>query len=410
MRQAIEGIRIAFTALASNKLRTFLTLLGNIVGIMSVIAVASLLRGIDKYAREKVAEEGSNVFRIQRINFFEAVTDFDTFLDALRHNPRIRRDDVPPLRRTLAHAEYVSASVSTNARVGIFDKYIRDISIKGQDEYYSFIDNIDVYTGRHISRLDVETNAPVALVGWEVYTSLIRPKNPLGKTIKIGPRHFKIIGVAESKGSVLGQSQDRFVLVPIGAYQKVFGSEESIVIRVKAADVGDLATATEEARIAMRVRHHLKPSEDDDFYISTSEQLVSIWKKISGGIMMAMIVLVSISLIVGGIVLMNTMIVSVTERTREVGLRKALGARRLDIVWQFLVESSTLSLVGGVLGMFIGFLIALLVSLLSPIPYSFDVVIVIAAFTVTIAVGLIFGTYPAVKAAMMDPVEALRYE
>jgi putative ABC transport system permease protein len=267
-----------------------------------------------------------------------------------------------------------------------------------------------VYAGRHISRLEVETNAPVAVIGWEVYTSLIKPRNPLGKTIKIGPRHFKIIGVAESKGSILGQSQDRFVIVPIGAYQKVFGSEESIVIRVKTADVGDLATAIEEARIAMRVIHNLKPSEEDDFYISTSEQLVAIWKKISGGIMVAMIALVSISLVVGGIVLMNTMIVSVTERTREVGLRKALGARRLDIVWQFLVESSTLSLVGGVLGMFIGFLIAMLVSLLSPIPYSFDIALVIAAFAVTLAIGLIFGTYPAVKAAMLDPVEALRYE
>jgi putative ABC transport system permease protein len=410
MRLIFEGIKIAYTALATNKLRTFLTLLGNIVGIMSVIAVASLLRGIDRYAREKVAEEGSNVFRIQRFNTLEAITDFDNFLWALKHNPPIRRVDVAAMRGTLQKAQYISVSVSSRLQVAFAGERVRNVQIRGQDEFYPFIDNIDLHAGRNLGRLDVQTNAPVAVVGWEVYESLIEPREPVGAVIKLGNRHFEVIGIADKKGSVLGQSQDRFVIVPVGAYQKLFGAEESVGIRVKTADVAGLPGAMEEARIAMRVRHHLKPTDKDDFYISSSEQLVSLWKQISGGIMLALFVLVSISLIVGGIVLMNTMLVAVTERTREVGIRKALGARRVDIVWQFLVESSTLSFFGGVFGMLIGMFIALLVSLLTPIPYSFDTAIVVIAFTVTIAVGLVFGTYPAVRAAMLNPVDALRDE
>jgi len=410
MRLIIEGIKIAYSALATNKLRTFLTLLGNIVGIMSVIAVASLLRGIDNYAREKVANEGSNVFRIQRFDMLESITDFDEFLWALKHNAPIRRVDVAALRSTLDEAEYVSVSVSNRLPVTYLGESVRNASIRGQDEFYPFIDNIDLHAGRNINRLDVETNSPVTVIGWEIYDTLIRPRRPIGVTVKLGSRHFEVVGVAAKKGKVLGQSQDRFVIVPVGAYQKIFGADESVDIRIKTSDIGDIESAMEEARVAMRVRHHLKPTERDDFYVSSSAQLVSLWKNISGGIMMALFVLVSISMVVGGIVLMNTMLVAVTERTREVGIRKALGARRRDIVWQFLVESSTLSLFGGLFGMLVGMFIAAMVSVLTPIPYSFDATIVAIAFGVTVAVGLIFGTYPAVRAAMLNPVDALRHE
>lgn len=410
MRLFIEGIRIALTALATHKLRTFLTLLGNIVGIMAVIAVASLLRGIDKYAREKVAEEGSNVFRIERFNELDVITDFDKFLSSLKHNPPVRRSDVPALRAVLKEADYVCASVSGRIRVNYAGRTVREMEVRGQDEFYPFIDNIEVEMGRHLSRLDVETNAPVAVIGWEVYETLIKPRDPMGAVIKLGERHVEVIGVAKKKGSVLGQSQDRFAIVPIGTYQKVFGPAQSIQIKIRAAEVARLQEAIDEARIAMRSRHHLRPGTPDDFSVTTSEQLVTFWRKISGGIMLALIVLVSISLIVGGIVLMNTMLVAVTERTREVGVRKALGARKRDITWQFLVESSTLSFFGGLFGMLVGVFIALMVSVLTPIPYTFDVSIVALAFIATLGVGLLFGTYPAVKAASLNPVDALRHE
>jgi putative ABC transport system permease protein len=410
MRLIIEGIRIALNALATHKLRTFLTLLGNIVGIMAVIAVASLLRGIDKYAREKVAEEGSNVFKIERVNQLEGITDFEDFLKALKHNPPVRRSDLLALRSSLKEAQYVSASVSGGIRVNFAGKTVRQMEVRGQDEFYPFLDNIDIEWGRHLSRLDVDTNAPVAVIGWDVYETLIEPREPIGATVRLGDRHVEIVGVAKKKGSVLGQSQDRFAILPIGAFQKVFGPQQSIEIRIKAKDVARLPQAIEEARIAMRIRHHLRPNEPDDFSVTTSEQLVALWRKISGGIMLALFVLVSISLIVGGIVLMNTMLVAVTERTREVGIRKALGARKRDITWQFLVESSTLSFFGGLIGMLIGLFIALMVSVLSPIPYSFDAAIVAVAFVATVIIGLVFGTYPAVKAAALNPVEALRRE
>lgn len=410
MRLLLEGIRVAFTAIVTNKLRTFLTLLGNIVGIMAVIAVVSLLRGIDNYARHTVASEGSNIITIERINFLQAVTDYEEFLDALKYNPVLTEEDVRDLRDKLRVPQHVSGQVTANATVEFSKKYLTNIDIKGTDEHYPFIDNVRLYAGRHLSRLEVTSNATVTVIGWDVYTSLFKPRDPLGRSIKIGSRHFRIIGVMDDMGSVLGQSKNRFCIIPLGAFPKLFGGNRSISVKLKTSDIREIPEAVEEARFVMRASHGLRPNEKDDFFVDTSEQLIDMWQKMSGGIMLALIALVSISMVVGGIVLMNTMLVSVTERTREVGIRKALGARRRDIVWQFLVESATLSIVGGLIGMSIGFSIAILIAWLTPIPYSSDPGIVVIALGVTLAVGLIFGTYPAIKAAMQDPVVALRYE
>jgi putative ABC transport system permease protein len=410
MRLLLEGIRVAFFALATNKLRTFLTLLGNIVGIMAVIAVVSLLRGIDHYARYNVASEGSNVVTIERMNFLQAVTDYEEFLDAMKYNPRLSDDTVRELRDRLSVPQYVSGQVTAYATVEFSTKYLKSMEIKGSDEFYPYVDNIRLFAGRHLSRMEVAANAPVAVIGWDVFTSLFKPRDPLGKRIKIGSRHFTVIGIAEDMGSVLGQSRNRFCIVPLGAFPKVFGGNRSLSIKLKTRDITEIPEAVAEARFAMRSYHGLRPGEKDDFSISTSEQLIDMWEKMSGGIMLALVALVGISMVIGGIVLMNTMLVAVTERTREVGIRKALGARRRDIVWQFLVESATLSVIGGMAGMLIGFSIAVLIAWLTPIPYSSDPLIVVIAFVVTIAVGLLFGTYPAIKAAVQDPVSALRYE
>ena len=218
------------------------------------------------------------------------------------------------------------------------------------------------------------------------------------------------MGVAADRGSLLGQSQNRFVIIPLGAYFKLFGPRQSLEIKVRTDDIRRMDDAIAEATVAMRIIHRLRPADEDDFFVSTSEQLITIWRNISSGVMIALISLVSISLVVGGIVLMNTMLVSVTERTREVGIRKALGARRVAIVWQFLVESATLSVCGGAVGMGIGFAIASAVSLLTVLPYVINPGVVAIAFVVTVAIGLVFGTYPAIKAARLDPVEALRAE
>ena len=410
MRLLLEGIRIAYRALLVNKLRTFLTLLGNIVGIMAVIAVVSLLGGIDEYMRQEVASEGSNVFTIYRVDFFEAITDFESFTDAIKYNPNLDRDDVAALRRNVTAAAQVSGRVSRSARVGARNRHIKSIEVRGLDYAYSYVDNYELWTGRHVTPLENREKAQVAVIGWDVYTSLFKPLDPLGRLIRIGNRHFKVIGVATDRGSLLGQTRNRYVIIPLGAYRKLFGSSESLNIRVKAVDIRTLETAIEEAKLTMRIRHRLRPGEKDDFFISTSDQLVEVWKSISSGIMIALVALVCIAMVVGGIVLMNTMLVAVTERTREIGIRKAIGARRLAIVWQFLVESATLSVIGGFMGMAVGFVIAAVVSGLTVIPYTVDPAIVVIAFLVTVALGLVFGTYPAVKASRMDPVEALRNE
>jgi putative ABC transport system permease protein len=317
---------------------------------------------------------------------------------------------VEALRERLTLSSHVSGRVSTRTRVLSRDKSVDGIAVRGNDREYPFVENVPLYAGRHLVSLEDRESAQVAVIGWDVYETLIAPRQPIGERIRIGDRHFRVVGVAADRGSLLGQSQNRFVIIPLGAYFKLFGPRQSLEIKVKADDIRRMDDAIAEATVAMRIIHRLRPADEDDFFVSTSEQLITIWRNISSGVMIALISLVSISLVVGGIVLMNTMLVSVTERTREVGIRKALGARRVAIVWQFLVESATLSVCGGAVGMGIGFAIASAVSLLTVLPYVINPGVVAIAFVVTVAIGLVFGTYPAIKAARLDPVEALRAE
>lgn len=405
-----QGMNIALRALWENKLRTFLTLLGNIVGTMSVIAVVSLIGGIDDYVKEEVAGEGSNVFDIERINFFEAITDLDAFLEALARNPRIRLGDVDYLRDKIPSASYVGAAVRGEDQVSFRVEWVDRIEIEGRSEEYPMIDDAPLFMGRHFSRLEDQKSANVAVIGWEVYTRLFPGRDPLGTRIKIGRKHFTVIGVVEDLGTVLGKSKNRFVYIPINTYLKVYSSRTSIKIRVKAADIALLQQAVDEATMAMRIRHGLRPMEKNDFAIVTSDNLISLWKKLSTSIFNALIFIVSIALVVGGVVLMNVMLVSVTERTKEVGLRKALGARKSNIVWQFIVEAVTLSLIGGIMGILIGLTIAAIISKISPLPYVVAPWSIAAGLIVTFFIGLVFGTYPASKAAKLDPVVALHYE
>lgn len=405
-----EGARIALASLRTNKLRTFLTLLGNIVGTMSVIAVVSLINGIDMYARQEVLDEGTDVFTISRINVLQFLTDFDEFLESL-NNPRLTLDDRDWLAERMTGARAVSAALDNRADLKAGSRSFRNAAVRGKTEDYVLLEDVDLAVGRHLTEIDVRQSRAVAILGWDVARDLFPGvDDPCGRTFKLGKRHFDVIGVVKDRGTVLGNNRNQFVVIPITSYQKLFGTRESVEIKVAAGDLRRMAEAQDEARFLMRVRHRLRPMAKDDFAVQTSEQLLNIWSGISKAIYGALTPLVGISLVIGGIVLMNIMLIAVTERTREIGVRKALGANRRNILWQFLVEAITLSLVGGLCGILLGILLALLISALSPLPFAFALWAVFLGLGVTFVIGLVFGTYPAWKASGLDPVEALRYE
>ncbi len=406
----LEGVGIALASLRGHKLRTFLTLLGNIVGTMSVIAVVSLIYGADKYVSQVVLDEGTDVFTISRINDLQFLTDFDAFLESL-NNPRLTLEDRSYLQDKMTTAREVAAMISTSADMRAEGNTFRGVRVRGVTEEVSLMEDLPLALGRHLMEQDVRAARQVVVLGSEVAAALFpRRANPLGREVRVGGRHFTVIGVVADRGTVGGENRNQFTLMPLTAWQKVFGSHTSLDIKVAATNLDELQDTQDEAEFLMRVRHRLRPLQKDDFVVKTSDQLLDIWGGISSAIYQALVPLVGISLVVGGIVLMNIMLVSVTERTREVGVRKALGARRLGIMWQFLVESVTLSLVGGMIGIVIGLLLAWVIAQLSPLPFAIAGWSVLLGLGTTFLIGAVFGTYPAWKAAGLDPVEALRYE
>jgi putative ABC transport system permease protein len=406
----LEGVRIALSSLRTHKLRTFLTLLGNIVGTMSVIAVVSLINGIDFYARQEVLSEGSNVFTVSRVNFYEILTDMDAFLDSLT-NPDLDLDDRDFLMERMEHASVIDATVRREVDLRAGSRNSRGINLRGHTVDYPMIEDLPLNVGRHLSRHDNSASRAVIVLGSETATDLFPDlDDPIDKTIKLAGKHFRVVGVLESRGTVLGESRDRIAIIPVTTHLKLFGTRESVDIKVATNDLTEMELAKDEARYLMRLRHRLRPMDEDDFGIVTMDELLNLWSGVSKAIYSALVPLVGISLVVGGIVLMNIMLVAVTERTREIGIHKAVGARRMAILWQFLVEAMTLSVVGGILGISIGLLLAALIAALSPLPFAFAPWSLWLGLGVTLVIGLVFGTYPAWKAAGLQPVEALRYE
>ena len=406
----LEGIRIALSALRENKLRTSLTLLGNIVGTMAVIAVVSLIDGVDTYAREEIAAEGSNVVTLSQFDFFELITDFDAFLEAVRRNRALDLDDFDYLQDRAPSATVRDATIRTRSAIRSGEIGIRNALLEGRTDAYTLIENITIDQGRPISPLELQRSKAVAVIGSEIASTLWPNQDPLGRTVQMAGRHFRVIGVAAERSSQLGENRNRFAVIPITTYLKTFGDDESLSFKFRAASPEDVERLLGELRFAMRLRNKLKPSEKDNFALTTSERILTLWEQVSAAIFRALIGLVSIALVVGGVVLMNVMLVAVTERTREIGIRKALGATRANILTQFLAESVTLSLTGGITGIILGFAIASAISALTPVPSAIKAWAIAAGLIVTFVIGVLFGTYPANRAARLDPVEALRRE
>jgi putative ABC transport system permease protein len=405
----IEGVLIALEALWASKLRTFLTLLGNIVGVMSVIAVVSIIDGMNTYIENEVTGEGTGVFQVQQVNTLDILSDIDKFMESL-HNPRITYSDLTYLREHVTLAEYIDASTSTSSEIRYRNRYISGVGVRGWTENYPMYGRWDLEDGRHFSSQEVQHSSDVAVIGFDIADRLFPGIDPIGKEIKAAGANYRIIGLLAQRSGFLGGNPNLTVIVPLTSLQKLTGTRQSLTLSVKPVDLRHVSDCVDQTRFAMRSLRRLGPKRDDNFAIVTADNLLNIWEGISAGIFMALIGIVSISLVVGGIVIMNIMLVSVTERTREIGIRKAVGATRMNILWQFLVEAVTLSGVGGVLGIVAGFVIAAAIAYFSPLPYAIRPWSVAVGLGVTFAVGVFFGAYPATQAAKLDPIEALRYE
>jgi len=401
-----ESSGIALGAIRANKLRSFLTLLGTIIGVGSVIFVLSVVEGLNQYVSDKILGAGSNVFWVDK---FGAAMNEQDFEDAMKR-PDITLDDVDVLRANMRQAAAVVAGGNAIAPVHRGNKLARNVPVNGRSAGYDLVEDLAIDKGRHLTDLDDRRRRPVCVLGPETVEEVFPGSDPIGQQLRVGDQTFEVVGVTKAKGKIMGQSQDRFVTIPIHTFEKYWRSRFSYYIYIKSLDQATLPLAVQEARNLMRMRNHLPPGRPDNFGITTADTWMDIYRKITGGIFALTIGVALISLIVGGIVIMNIMLVSVTERTREIGVRKALGARRRDILTQFLVEATTLSLSGGLIGVAVGVAMALLVSLVSPLPSAVSVPSLIIGVTMATIVGVFFGSYPAWRASRLDPVEALRYE
>ncbi len=406
MTRFLEAISLALAAVWSHKLRSLLTVLGNIVAVASIIAVVTLIDGLNETVRDAIASEaGADSFIINRVGI---ITDEDAAERARRLNPLVTEADAEAIRQFSPGIAAVMARVERRTRVEYRGRELERAQIEGVSEDYVRFPSYDVELGRLMTPTEVRRRRPVAVIGWGVADRLFEGSEPLDQTIKIAGRHFRVIGVSKKRGAVFGQSQDEFVLIPLGMHQKLFGTRRSLSLVVQPRDPGAMESAMEDAATALRIHRRLKPRHADDFGMFTSGTILGIWERATAGIFAVLVGVVALSLVVGGIVIMNIMLMVVTERTREMGLRKAVGARRRDIVWQILTESVVLSIVGGVAGTLVGVAVALAIERTTPVPASVQPWSVILGISMTAAVGLFFGLYPATRAARLSPIEALR--
>jgi putative ABC transport system permease protein len=407
MSQIFESVKLALASIWANKLRSLLTLLGNIVAVSSIITVVSLIQGVNGAVTNAIVSDlGADAFTIQRTGIVRNADE----ADKQRSNPRVTLDDARAVRKFGDAIDAVMAQAQTSTRVAYQTEELQSIQVQGVSEDYIEFATFDAERGRMISPIEIERNRPVALIGWQVADRLFGSNDALDKIIKIAGIPFTVVGVSAKKGAVFGNSLDEFVVIPLGQYQKLFGSRQSLALMVKPRSPELSSQAKDEARIALRIERRLKARDEDNFGIIASDSVLDIYNQATAGIFAVLVGVVALSLVVGGIVIMNIMLMVVSERTREIGLRKALGAKRRDIMSQVLTESITLSLTGGVIGILIGSLFAKGLSAVTPLPASLEAWSVVVGVVITGLVGLFFGWYPARRAAMLDPIEALRRE
>ena len=405
----LEALKLAVSAILGHKLRSFLTLLGVIFGVATVIVVVSLIEGFNAYVDEKIANIGTNAFSVSKY----AIEDFSS-VEALnaarRRNKDVTMEDAVALAARGGSIHEVGGKEDAAGDIKFGSTNLFRVHISATTPNIAEIERIEVGEGRYFTKSEEESRRNVTFIGADVADKLFPVASPLGQIIRVDGRPFEIIGVGKAKGSVFGQPQDMYVAMPLATFLASYGSRRSINLSVTSTSPASYDDAVEEARVVMRTRRKLSPNEKDNFGIITPSAINELRDKIFGTIQVAAIGITSISLVVGGIVIMNIMLVSVTERTKEIGIRKSIGARRSDILKQFLAESTMLSLLGGAIGITIAYAIAKLVAIMTPVPTVLPFFAVTAALIVSASVGLISGVYPAWRAAGLDPIEALRAE
>ncbi len=404
-----EAARIALDSLRKNKLRSFLTLLGIILATTTLIAVTALIHGMNLYIAEKVSNMGSDGFRVVRMAFFG---DFDPkkFLEMQKRNPEFRPEEYDFVKSHATLLKDLGMMVSRSARVTYKGASQEDVNIQGITDTIPEINDVQVDTGRSITYEEVRRHAAVVFIGNDIRARFFEGVDPIGKTISVEGMPYDVVGVAKSLGSVFGNSQDNFVMIPIESYFKTYGSHTGIRLLAKAVDQPHLMEAEDEVRVLLRSYRHLRPGQDDNFSLFASDTIVSLWERLTATIAGMAVGIVSVFMLVGGIVIMNIMLAVVTERTHEIGIRKSLGARRRDILNQYLVESAVLAGVGGLIGVGVAWCVAVLVRSLTSVPLALPWTSVVMGVGLSSTVGLFFGIYPARQASRLDPIEALRVE
>ena len=401
----LETMKLALDALRAHKLRSFLTLLGVILAVTTLIVVMSVIQGLNKYVADKVADLGSNVFIVDR---FGIITSQDEFIKAQKR-PLISMDDFARLRDSMKMQTAVAAEEDRNVQIRNGNLTMENTSMMGSTPNFADVRNLNVAQGRFITPADDEHRSDVVFVGPDIVKKFFPNVDPIGKTLRVQTHTYEIIGVAEGLGSAFGESQDNYMIMPINTYRKGWHREQDwVTIFVQAPSAELMESSKDEARMLFRAWRHIPNDVPDNFAILGSDSIMALWHDLTANIANVAIALVSVFLVVGGIVIMNIMLASVTERTREIGLRRSLGARKKHILLQFLTESAVLAAIGGFIGILVAYSVVFFVKSVFSFPMDTPIIAVILSLCLSTAVGLFFGIFPAMRAAKLDPIEALR--
>jgi putative ABC transport system permease protein len=404
-----EATAVAADSLRGSKLRSFLTLLGIILATTTLIAVMSLIHGMDIYIANTVSNMGSDGFRIVKIAFLGNFNP-KKYVEMQKRNPELSSAEFDYLRSNAKLASEFGMNVGRSVTVSLGSQTLKTISLTGATPNWAVLENTQIANGRYFTDVENNHRVAVAVLGADVKQNLFGDADPIGKTFKIEGLPFIVVGVAVAKGSVFGSSQDAFVDIPIQTYFQIYGARQGIQYAAKAVDQTMLERAKDEATMLLRARRHIGPGKDDTFSILSSDALVGAWDRLTGAIAATAVGVVSVFMLVGGVVIMNIMLAVVTERTHEIGIRKSVGARRQDILNQFLVESSMLAGLGGFIGVLLSWLVVVLARAATPIPMAMPPSAIFTGVALSTIVGLFFGIYPAQRAAKLDPIVALRVE